>query len=149
VFAREDLGLEAAFWAQLPANFKFRPRLAPISSRNFSGLSSFHNYPTGFRSGNEWGPAVSLFRTTSGTPYYFNFHLPSSKSRGDTDFEGESGERVPGNTLASGQQVQVKQYAKLSRLPKWKNTNQRAYFSIKTEGLRLLLKRWAVFIYPS
>src|SRR5699024_3524318 len=72
VSAREDLGLEAAYWAQMPANFKFRPRLSPISSRNFAGFSSFHNYPTGFRGGNEWGAAVSLFRTTSGTPYYFN-----------------------------------------------------------------------------
>ena len=33
--AREDLALEAAFWAQLPGNFPMRPRKAPITSRNF------------------------------------------------------------------------------------------------------------------
>ena len=40
VVAREDLALEAAFWAQLPGNFAFRPRKAPITSRNFAGLRS-------------------------------------------------------------------------------------------------------------
>ena len=37
--AREDLALEAAFWAQLPGNFSLRPRKAPItcsSSRAWS-----------------------------------------------------------------------------------------------------------------
>src|SRR5206468_3496372 len=34
--AREDLGLEGAFWAQLPGNFGVRPRRSPITSRNFA-----------------------------------------------------------------------------------------------------------------
>ena len=74
VTAREDLAMEAAYWAQLPANFSYRPRKSLITSRNFAGLASFHNYPLGRISGNAWGPAVSLLRTTSGTPYYFNLH---------------------------------------------------------------------------
>jgi type IV secretion system protein VirB4 len=74
IVVREDLALEASFYAQLPANFKFRPRLAPITSRNLAGFSSFHNYPVGRKSGNVWGDAVTLLRTTSGAPYYFNFH---------------------------------------------------------------------------
>jgi type IV secretion system protein VirB4 len=28
--------------------------------------------------GNQWGPAVTLLKTTSGTPFYFNFHTPPS-----------------------------------------------------------------------
>ena len=47
--AREDLALEAAFWAQLPGNFPFRPRKAPITSRNFAAMSPFHNFPFGTR----------------------------------------------------------------------------------------------------
>ncbi len=43
--AREDLALEAAFWAQLPGNFPVRPRKAPITSRNFAAMAPFHNYP--------------------------------------------------------------------------------------------------------
>lgn len=106
VSAREDVALEAAFWAQLPANFKFRPRLSPITSRNFAGFSSFHNYPSGLAAGNQWGPALALFRTTSGTPYYFNFHLPPSKVRRGDDAlkerECEADQRVAGNTLGIG-----------------------------------------------
>ena len=45
--AREDLALEAAFWAQLPGNFAVRPRKAPITSRNFAAMVPFHNYPSG------------------------------------------------------------------------------------------------------
>ena len=74
VTAREDLALESAYWAQLPGNMSYRPRRAPITSRNFAGMMSFHNFPTGRLDGNWWGPAVSLFKTTSGTPFYFNFH---------------------------------------------------------------------------
>ncbi len=33
VIAREDLAMEAAYWAQLPGNFRFRPRPAPTPCR--------------------------------------------------------------------------------------------------------------------
>lgn len=36
--AREDLALEAAFWAQLPGNFAFRPRKAPITCPNYDSI---------------------------------------------------------------------------------------------------------------
>lgn len=72
--AREDLALEAGFWSQLPGNFSYRPRKALITSRNFAGFMSFHNYPVGHILGNWWGDALTIFKTTSGTPYYFNFH---------------------------------------------------------------------------
>jgi type IV secretion system protein VirB4 len=71
---REDLALEAAFWAQLPGNFAFRPRKAPITSRNFAALASFHNFPSGRAIGNHWGEALTLFATAAGTPYYFSYH---------------------------------------------------------------------------
>lgn len=74
VVAREDLGLEAAWWAQLPGNFRYRARSGAITSRNFAGLSPFHSYPIGQKDGNEWGPAVAMLKTASGSPFYFNFH---------------------------------------------------------------------------
>ena len=73
-WAREEIGIAGAFWAQLPGNFEYRVRIGDITSRNFAGFSSFHNYPTGRIRGNQWGDAVALFKTTSGAPYYFNFH---------------------------------------------------------------------------
>ena len=45
--AREDLALEAAFWAQLPGNFPMRPRKAPITSRNFAALARIIHEPCG------------------------------------------------------------------------------------------------------
>lgn len=71
---REELGLEAAFWAQFPGNFGYIARRALISSANFAGLASAHNFPVGRAIGNHWGSAVTLFETTSAGPYFFNFH---------------------------------------------------------------------------
>ena len=75
VVAREDLGLEAAFWSQFPGNFRLRLRPAAISSRNFASLAPFHTHPAGKAAGNHWGAAVALLRTSAGSPYYFNFHV--------------------------------------------------------------------------
>ena len=74
VVAREDLGLEAAWWAQLPGNFRYRARSGAITSLNFAALSPFHSYPMGKKDDNEWGPAVAMLKTASGSPFYFNFH---------------------------------------------------------------------------
>ena len=74
VVVREDLGLEAAWWAQLPGNFRFRKRSGAITSANFASLAPFHSFPTGRVDGNPWGPAVAMFKTQSGAPYFFNFH---------------------------------------------------------------------------
>lgn len=97
---REDECLEAAFFAQLPANFRMRPRPAPISSSNIIGFTGFHNYPHGSLRGNQWGPALTLLKTTSGTPFYFNFHLPPSSKRGVD--EADADDRVAGHTLLLG-----------------------------------------------
>ena len=75
VVAREDLGLEAAFWAQMPGGFARRTRPAAITSRNFAALAPFHAHPVGRARGNHWGPAVALLRTTAGSPFWFNFHV--------------------------------------------------------------------------
>lgn len=75
VVAREDLALEAAFWAQFPGNFSRRVRPAAITSRNFAAFAPFHTYPAGKADGNHWGPSVALLRTAAGSPFHFNFHV--------------------------------------------------------------------------
>ncbi|TCQ74731.1 type IV secretion system protein VirB4 [Ochrobactrum sp. BH3] len=75
VVAREDLGLEAAWWAQLPGNYQYRARSGAITSRNFAAMSPYYSYPVGKKDGNEWGPAVAMLKTASGSPFYFNFHF--------------------------------------------------------------------------
>ena len=73
VVAREDLALEAVYWAQLPGNMRLRTRPGAISSRNFAAMASLHNYPPGAARGH-WGEPLTLFRTTGGTPYRFHLH---------------------------------------------------------------------------
>jgi type IV secretion system protein VirB4 len=73
-FAREDLGLEAAWWSQLPGMFALRPRKAPITSLNFAALGPLHNYPAGRASGNHWGEATALLVSTARSPFYFSLH---------------------------------------------------------------------------
>lgn len=74
IAVREAMAAEATFWAQLPSNFGYACRTGMISSRNFAGMASQHNFPLGKRSGNHWGEALACLETTSRTPYYFNFH---------------------------------------------------------------------------
>lgn len=74
VAVREEIGLEPAFWAQFPGNFKYIARRGMVSTSNFAGLASGHNFPLGQAQGNHWGEAVTLLETTAAGPYYFNFH---------------------------------------------------------------------------
>tara|TARA_R110002124_G_C8973012_1_gene515476 strand:- start:649 stop:2145 length:1497 start_codon:yes stop_codon:yes gene_type:complete len=88
VATREDLYLEACYWSQLPANLSYQARTSMISSQNFASFASFHNFPTGKKDGNHWGEYVSMLETTSGAPYYFNFH---NNDLGNFNLFGPSG----------------------------------------------------------
>jgi type IV secretion system protein VirB4 len=110
--AREDLALEAAFWAQLPGFFAMRPRKAPITSRNFSAMAPFHNYPSGRAVGNYWGDALALFVTSARSPYYFSLHAsdpaqPDGGSRKDTGHTLICGPTGSGKTVFIGFLVAV------------------------------------------
>ncbi len=74
VAVREDVNLEPAFWAQFPGNEAYIARRALISTGAYASFASLHGFPIGQPEGNHWGQAVSVFETSSGTPYYFNFH---------------------------------------------------------------------------
>ncbi len=74
IAVREDVNLEAAFWGQFPGNLKDVARRALVSTANFAGLASGHNFPVGRAEGNPWGDAVTILETTSAGPYHFNFH---------------------------------------------------------------------------
>ncbi len=85
---REYMNLEPGFWAQLPGNFSYVARKAKINTMNLASFASMHNYPVGKIDGNHWGPAVSVFDTASGTPYFFSFHL---RDVGHTTIIGPTG----------------------------------------------------------
>jgi type IV secretion system protein VirB4 len=112
--AREDLALEAAFWAQLPGNFAMRPRRSPITSRNFAAMMPFHNYPAGRATGNHWGEALALLSTSAHSPYYFSLHAsdptdPDGGSRKDTGHTFICGPTGSGKTVFIGFMVAMLQ----------------------------------------
>ncbi len=90
-----DLVADAAWFAQWPGNWQWRPREAKLSSRAFAALASGHNFARGKRDGNPWGEALTLLRTPSGQPFYLNLH--SSPAGQDS-----SDQALPGNTLIIG-----------------------------------------------
>ena len=95
VSAKEDLAVTSSFYAQLPGNWKYRTRLANISSLNFLGLSPLHNFATGKKSNNPWGDCVTTLQTTNGQPYFFNFHATHPA-------ENSLGEKAIANTMVIG-----------------------------------------------
>lgn len=101
---REDWALAGAYWSQLPLNHVYRPRPAPITSRNFACLTGFQNYPRGKKHHNQWGDAVTMFQTMGNGAYYFNFHEASRagthhKALGNSLIIGPSGS---GKTVLQG-----------------------------------------------
>jgi type IV secretion system protein VirB4 len=90
-----DLVADAAWFAQMPGNWQWRPRDAKLSSRAFAALASGHNFARGKRDGNPWGEALALLHTPSGQPFYLNLH---SSPEG----EDSADKKLPGNTLIIG-----------------------------------------------
>ena len=78
--------LAASYFAMLPSNFSWRPRVARLTSINFAHQAPLHNFPQGKRDHNPWGQAVTIFETISHQPFYFNFHVTrlTEKSEGTT-----------------------------------------------------------------
>lgn len=95
VSVKEDLAVTASFYSQLPGNWKYRTRLANVSSLNFLGLSPLHNFATGKKENNPWGDYVTTLQTTNGQPYYFNFHATHPS-------ENSLGEKAIANTMVIG-----------------------------------------------
>ena len=88
--------LAAAYFNMLPGNFKYRPRLAKLTSLNFAHQAPLHNFPRGKRDLNPWSEAVIMLKTVAQQPYYFNFHAtPEGKN--------SVGESVLGHTMVIGQ----------------------------------------------
>jgi type IV secretion system protein VirB4 len=95
VSAKEDLAIASSFYSQLPGNWKYRTRIANVSSLNFLGLSPLHNFATGKKDNNPWGECITTLQTTNGQPYHFNFHATHPA-------ENSLGEKAIANTMVIG-----------------------------------------------
>ena len=130
---------DAAFYAQLPGNWSYRPRVAGLTSRNFAGLSSFHNFTAGKRQGNPWGDAVSILKTPSGQPLYLNFHYAT----GDED---NYGKKLLGNSSIVGQTGAGKTVVinfMSAQSQKYKATSPNGFSTVifdKDQGSRIFIK---------
>lgn len=87
VVVQEGIGMEAAYWSQLPGNWRWRTRPGAITSKNFAGFVSFDNFPMGSKTGH-WGNAVARFRTNGGTPFDY---IPHENDVGMTAIFGPVG----------------------------------------------------------
>ena len=74
VVAQETLGLEAAWFAQLPGNLGWRTRPGAVSTRNFADMAGFAAFPSG-EAGGYWGEAAVRFKTTAATAYDYVPHV--------------------------------------------------------------------------
>lgn len=93
--ATVDVVPECAHFAQLPGNWKWRPRVATITTRNFACMSPMHNFDLGKRDGNPWGEAIAILQTPARQPFYLNLHqMVLGRNR--------VGEKDPGNTFICG-----------------------------------------------
>jgi type IV secretion system protein VirB4 len=123
-----------AFWAQLPSNWGNRPRVGHLSSRNFSGMCSFHNYSSGKRNGNPWGEALAMMKTVASQPYYFNFHA--------TDIGDDSFDTKPlGNTQIIGQSGGGKTVLALFLLNSLSKYSAQTVYFDKDRGAEIAIRR--------
>ena len=128
-----DVVPECAWFAQLPGNWDWRPRQAQITSLNFACLSPLHNFASGKRDGNPWGQAISLLKTPSGQPFYFNFHY-SPDDQDNTD------DKLPGNATVLGMTGVGKTTLMAFLLSQTNKFNPRVVWFDKDRGMEIAIR---------
>lgn len=88
VVIREDFNMAKCLWSIMPGNFKFFCRQHYGSMNHLLNFSQLHDKNLGNKGGSIWGATISLFKTLSGSPFYFNFH---HKTNGNTILIGPKG----------------------------------------------------------
>jgi type IV secretion system protein VirB4 len=136
-----DLVPDGGWWAQLPGNWRYRPREAQVSSRVFCGLSAFHNFTSGKRDGNPWGQAVAMLKTPSGQPAYVNFHTTPDEKDSEDD-------KALGNTMLIGGSGEGKTALKLMLLSMATKYDPTYVLFDKDRGEEIAVRRWGGKYFP-
>lgn len=92
----------AAYLAQMPGNFSFRPNVLAVSNENFAQLCPLHNYPIGRYAGAQWEHPIALLPTTANTPFFLNFHVHESGGYVDQDKVVDPDHREAANAIIFG-----------------------------------------------
>jgi type IV secretion system protein VirB4 len=100
---RERRGtLISQYFSMLPANFAMgRVRAMPISTDNFSSFFPMHNFTTGNAQGSQWGMPLVMLETTSGAPYFLNYHVSRkflAEQEGKLEYEVSDADEDGDNT---------------------------------------------------
>lgn len=80
VIKESPLGIEPAFWSQLPGNQHLIARASLITSKNFVDFTPLHNTKSQLHAGNHLGNAVTLLETPSKTPVLFHYHTAGTRT---------------------------------------------------------------------
>ncbi|MGQ0563542.1 MAG: type IV secretion system protein B4 [Gemmobacter sp.] len=100
---RESFAARAAWFAQAPGNWAYRPRTALISAQNFAHLAALHRVAEGrLRAQSPWGEVITVLPTVTSSLYRFNFH--DKGRRGDEPSAGHTlvlGRTGSGKTLGT------------------------------------------------
>lgn len=136
-----DLVPDGGWWAQLPGNWRYRPREAQVSSRVFCGLSAFHNFTSGKRDGNPWGQAVTMLKTPSGQPAYVNFHTTPDEKDSEDD-------KALGNTMLIGGSGEGKTALKLMLLSEATKYDPTYVLFDKDRGEEIAVRRFGGKYFP-
>lgn len=84
IFERKGLGLsrlrravmKRSYYNMMPGNFlNKRQREVPVSEEAFAMMAPMHNHLTGNINGSQWGQPICAMKTTSETPYFFNYQV--------------------------------------------------------------------------
>lgn len=98
VLVRETFAARAAWFAQAPGNWGYRPRSALISAQNFAHLAAFHRVAPGRpKTQTPWGDVITALPTVTSSLYRFNFH-----DKGRRDAEPSAGHSLVLGRTGSG-----------------------------------------------
>lgn len=87
ILKRESIAQDVSFLSFFPSNLSLSTRIRTQTSAVLTSYLSFENDPLG-DDFNSWGDgAVALFKNNLGKPYLFNFHLPSTTGKRETDLK--------------------------------------------------------------
>ena len=98
---RERLALRATWFAQMPGNFGFRPRRAPVSSTNFADFAALHGTLEGRPASlAPWGEVLTVLPGARGAGYRLHLHEP-----GRPDAEPTAGHTLVLGRTGTGKSV--------------------------------------------
>ncbi len=100
LIAREDTRIEHALWSQIPGNLKYLKRLVTSPVSHIAAFATLHNTNSGLNDVG-WGYYISLLRTETGTPFFFNFHGSKTSAKSLIVGVPESGKTCATNFLVS------------------------------------------------